>query len=100
MPAAWAGMQQVAVGQAGFSSFRTATFLATHFEFVLTDPGSAHDGLLCRCALRWYLSHYNYRLKGNWAWFPTGTYIVNMLGTAIDFGLQVRSSGRRAVGPC
>jgi fluoride ion exporter CrcB/FEX len=44
----------------------------------------------CRCVLRWYLSRYNYKLRGSWDWFPAGTYAANMLGVAIDFSLQVR----------
>lgn len=42
-----------------------------------------------RCTLRWKLSHWNYKLAGRWAWFPAGTFAANMLGTTIDFALQV-----------
>ncbi|GAB4817231.1 hypothetical protein N2152v2_004277 [Parachlorella kessleri] len=40
------------------------------------------------CTLRWWLSRYNYKLHGSWSWFPIGTFVANMLATAIDFGLQ------------
>lgn len=42
-----------------------------------------------RCALRWWLSRWNYKLAGSWAWFPAGTFAANMLGTGIDCALQV-----------
>jgi hypothetical protein len=45
------------------------------------------------CVLRWFLSRFNYKLRGSWAWFPAGTFAANMLGVCIDFGLQV-SAGR------
>lgn len=40
------------------------------------------------CVARWFLSRYNYKLKGNLVWFPFGTFLANMLGTAAVFGLQ------------
>ncbi|PSC73475.1 UPF0695 membrane isoform X2 [Micractinium conductrix] len=40
------------------------------------------------CILRWWLSKWNYTLAGEWAWLPAGTLAANMLGTAVDFGLQ------------
>jgi len=40
------------------------------------------------CILRWYLSRYNYKLSGLWAWFPIGTFAANMIGTALIFGLE------------
>ncbi|KAI3426157.1 hypothetical protein D9Q98_008534 [Chlorella vulgaris] len=40
------------------------------------------------CVLRWFLSRFNYKLHGSWAWFPAGTFAANMLGVCIDFGLQ------------
>lgn len=43
--------------------------------------------------LRWLLSKWNYRLPGKWAWLPGGTLAANMLGTTIDFGLEVSQEG-------
>ncbi len=40
------------------------------------------------CILRWWLSRWNYQIKGRWQWYPAGTFAANMLGTAITFGLQ------------
>jgi fluoride ion exporter CrcB/FEX len=40
------------------------------------------------CALRWYLSRFNYRLPRSWAWLPAGTLAANMSGTALAFGLR------------
>lgn len=50
-----------------------------------------HLHLCCSCTLRWWLSRWNYKLAGGWAWFPAGTFAANMLGTALDFGLEVRA---------
>lgn len=43
----------------------------------------------CRCILRWYLSRFNYKLRGSWDWLPAGTFAANMLGVTIDCALQV-----------
>ncbi|KAL4423054.1 hypothetical protein ABPG77_005859 [Micractinium sp. CCAP 211/92] len=34
------------------------------------------------CILRWWLSRWNYQIKGRWQWYPAGTFAANMLGTA------------------
>lgn len=41
------------------------------------------------CVLRWLLARLNYKLKGNWSWAPLGTFLANMLGTALSTALYV-----------
>ena len=42
-----------------------------------------------RCWLRYVLAQsLNYPGQSRWPWYPMGTLAANMLGTAIDFGLQ------------
>jgi fluoride exporter len=41
------------------------------------------------CTLRWLLARLNYKLKGKWAWAPLGTFLANMLGTAISTALSI-----------
>lgn len=52
----------------------------------------------CSCTLRWWLSRWNYKLAGGWAWLPAGTFAANMLGTALDFALQVGARARLRTG--
>ena len=40
------------------------------------------------CFMRWWLSFLNYKLSEPWAWAPLGTFVANMSGTALIFGLQ------------
>ena len=41
------------------------------------------------CTLRWLLARLNYKLKGKWAWIPMGTFLANMIGTAVSTALSV-----------
>ena len=36
------------------------------------------------CVLRYHLSRLNYKSKGKFHWAPTGTFLANMLGTAVS----------------
>jgi len=41
------------------------------------------------CTLRWLLARLNYKLKRKWSWAPLGTFLANMLGTAVSTALFV-----------
>ncbi|EFN56313.1 hypothetical protein CHLNCDRAFT_144735 [Chlorella variabilis] len=56
------------------------TWLRTIWASVLLGPAG--------CILRWYLSRFNYKLRGSWDWLPAGTFAANMLGVTIDCALQ------------
>ncbi len=40
------------------------------------------------CFFRFYLSRFNGRLAGRWAWFPLGTFTANMVACVVNYSIR------------